>query len=133
MARPVYPFKNVNLNAPSNFQILGRGAGAGATVVGSAALEASHVLKTTPGTALKLMVNNTKSSAQFIQLHDAAALPADAVVPLVSLVVAANANLILNLDDIGLPFLTGIVVCNSSTAATKTIGSADCYFTAVLI
>ncbi|MDE2105143.1 MAG: hypothetical protein KGL39_48395 [Patescibacteria group bacterium] len=46
--------------------------------ISSTALEASHVLSTTPCKLTSLKGYNSKSSAQFIQLHDAAAVPGDA-------------------------------------------------------
>lgn len=105
----------------------------GASVVSSTAYEASHVLKATPGALLMLSGYNSKGSAQFIQLHDAASLPADTAVPVFTMTVATAANFTITLPIAGMKFSTGIVVCNSSTGPTKTIGSADCYFTAEII
>ncbi len=101
-----------------------------AKTVASTAYETSHVLKSTPGTLLLLIGYNSKGSSQFIQLHDAASLPAEANVPVVTFVVGSAENFSLDMSKEGLSFKTGIVVCNSSTAQTKTIGSADCWFTA---
>jgi hypothetical protein len=108
-------------------------ASVGATVVASTAYEASHVLKSTPGTLLMLSGYNSKGSAQFIQLHDAAALPADNAVPVFVMTVATVANFTVTLPIAGLKFATGIVVCNSSTGPTKTIGTTDCWFTAEIV
>lgn len=99
------------------------------SVANSAALEASRVLKAAPGTLVAVIGYNGKASAQFIQLHDAAAVPADGAAPVAAFTVPAASNFSL---DIPIAFGTGIVVCNSSTAATKTIGAADCFFTAVV-
>lgn len=105
-----------------------------ATSVESSALAASLVIKTTPGKLFSLIVTNTKSSDQYIQLHDAAALPADAVVPGVPFLIPANSTVCLDYSDNGgRYFYNGIVVCNSSTVATKTIGSADCFFCAEVL
>jgi hypothetical protein len=52
--------------------------------------------------------------------------------PLLVLVAAASSNFSVALPAGGLPCGTGIVVCNSSTGPTKTLGSADCYFTATV-
>lgn len=101
-----------------------------AQTISSTAYETSHVLKTTPGTILSLFVYSSRASAQWIQLHDAASLPADATVPILTALVGATQNLALDLPKEGLSFKTGIVVCNSSTGPAKTIGSADCFFTA---
>ena len=98
------------------------------TVV-STALEASHVVKAGSGRLYKLTVNNTKASAQFIQVFNSTTVPADTAVPILSYVVAANANLDINFEA-GRFFSTGISVSNSSTSATKTIGSADCWIMA---
>ncbi len=72
-------------------------------------------------------VNNTNASAQFIQVFDLAVLPADATVPAVSFTVGGASDK----GVLWLPprkMLQGIVICNSSTAGSKTIGAADCFF-----
>ena len=45
----------------------------------SSALEAGHVIKAGQGILLSLSGYNAKTSAQFIQVHDSAAVPSDAV------------------------------------------------------
>lgn len=71
---------------------------------------------------------NSKASTQFMQLHDAAALPADTAVPAFNMTVAASSNFNMDFGLYGMPFANGVVACNSSTAPTKTIGSADFQF-----
>lgn len=93
-----------------------------------AAAATSKVIKATPGTLYNLSGYNAKGSAQFIQLHDATSLPADTAVPVYSFTVATVGNFNIDFGTYGMAFATGIVVCNSSTVATKTIGSADCSF-----
>lgn len=97
----------------------------------SSALEASRILKGTSGTLVSLMGYNSKTSAQFIQLHDSATVPADGAVPDFPFTVAASSNFSLDVGT-GIPFANGIVVTNSSTAGTKTIGVADCWFYAIV-
>jgi hypothetical protein len=71
---------------------------------------------------------NTKASAQFLNCFDASTLPANAAVPLFSFALAANSGVGFGFQPNGRQFQTGLVLCNSSTDATKTIGSADCFF-----
>ena len=96
------------------------------------ALAASRVIKTGPGILYGITVTNTKASAQYFQVFDATALPADGAVPLISKSMVASDATGFNWIP-GRTFLSGIVVCNSSTIATKTIGSADCIFDAQFI
>lgn len=92
------------------------------------ALAASLVVKAKPGTLYGFSGVNNKASAQYIQVHDAAALPADTAVPKIVFTVPASSNFTFDFGMYGRRFPTGIVICNSSTLATKTIGAADCWF-----
>lgn len=96
--------------------------------VNSIAYEASHVLLSRPG-GLHLICGYNSGGSQWIQLHDSASVPANTAVPVLSFIVAATSNFSFTVFN-PLMFETGIVVCNSSTGPTKTLGSADCYFTA---
>lgn len=108
------------------------GATAGATITSSNAASSSLVVKASPGTLISLVGYNAKTSAQFIQVHDAASLPGDTAVPIYTFTVPASSNFSLDVPVTGSPFSTGIVACNSSTYATKTLGAADCWFTGVV-
>lgn len=72
-------------------------------------------------------VNNTSAAAQYILVFDLAVLPADGAVPDVSFTAPAASDK----GVLWIParkMLQGIVICNSSTAGSKTIGAADCFF-----
>lgn len=89
---------------------------------------ASSSLVVSGARLLKAVVGfSNKGSDQYVQIFDAAALPADGAVPL--LVIRAVAGYPFSFDyPNGRPFENGIVVCNSSTVFTKTIALADCNF-----
>lgn len=85
-------------------------------------------------TMLSLVGVNT-GPAQYILVFDSATLPADADATAIYRIPVpdgtTNAQPFSLSLAFGIPFTTGIVVCNSSTIVNKTLGSADCYFTAV--
>lgn len=99
-----------------------------ATLYSSSAAEASAVVKNS-GTRIYWLVGyNGSASDQYVQIHNTTSLPANGVVPTISFKVMAGKNFSLAIPREGIPLGTGLVVCNSSTSATKTIGSADCLF-----
>ena len=95
----------------------------------SIAYAASLVIKTGPGILYGFTVYSSKTSSQFVQVFDATTLPADGAIPAALFTVATAANLGVNWIP-GRTFQNGIVICNSSTGPTKTLGSADCWFDA---
>jgi len=74
-----------------------------------------------------ITVYNSSASSQFIQVHDAASLPANAAVPEFFFEILPSTSKMIEFLR-PRKFAVGIVVCNSSTGPTKTIGSADCWF-----
>jgi hypothetical protein len=97
----------------------------GGKIDSSLALEKSHVAKTTKGRFVEVFVLNTNASAQFIQIHDAAALPGNGAAPKLVDTVPASSSKIISFE---VDCATGILVANSSTAAALTVGANDCFF-----
>lgn len=92
------------------------------SVARTTAAAASLIAKAAAGVLHEVRVTNG-ASAQYFQVHDSATLPADTAVPKESFYVPANTTGFLSVRSEA--YTNGIVVCNSSTLATKTIGSAD--------
>jgi len=97
----------------------------------SQAAEASvapAVLQVGPGVLYSLDGYNAKVSAQFILIFDTATAPANGDIPIFALTAATIANFSRDFGTYGLRFQKGLAVSNSSTVATRTVGSADCQF-----
>lgn len=117
---------------PAGTNTIGSIAPTPATLVSSSAYESGRVIKASPGTLISISGFNNGPS-QFIQLHNSATNPANGAVPVKIVAVPAQSNFSIDVPLTGIPFSTGVAVCNSSTGPTKTLASADCFFTAVVI
>lgn len=96
--------------------------------VSSLALQQQFQVTSGPARLFGFQVYSNKASAQFIQLFDSQTAPASGAIPVCVFTVAATANLPVGYPWPGRWFTRGIWLANSSTAATQTAGSADCYF-----
>lgn len=100
--------------------------------VGTGALVASRIISTVHAKLLSVIVYNSAAVEQFIQVHETAAVPAEGSVPaLPAIPVAAGAVVQFDVGGLGID-LDAITICNSSTAATKTIGAANCAIVGIL-
>lgn len=97
--------------------------------VSSLALEQFHTIKSGAGTLYGFTAYSNKGSGQFIQLFDQeGGSPASGAVPVAVFAVNATTHIGIDYGVVGRFFSQGIVIANSSTVATQTAGSADCYF-----
>jgi len=93
----------------------------------SAAYASNIIVASNPVILLGFTIYNS-GAAQFIQLHNVAALPDDDEVPEVMFPVASASVLPAYWGPEGRFFSNGLVICNSTLPTAKAIGSADCWF-----
>lgn len=103
------------------------------TNVTTTAYATNLVVKASAGRLMGLQGYSSKATAQFILIHDVAALPADGQVPKIIIPVAATSPFSIDFGRFGRQFANGVVVCCSTTGPTKTIGSADIWVDAQVI
>ena len=95
----------------------------------STALSSALQVKPNAGTLFMLTGYNSKISNQFIQIHNATSVTPGSV-PVITFVVPGQSNFSFDFGTYGRYFSTGIYVVNSTTVATYTVGSADCWYDA---
>jgi len=95
-----------------------------------AAYENDVIIKASPGRLYSVIGESSKATAQWIQIHDSAVVPADGAVPLIRIRVVENSNFNFTCEWRELPVFCskGIYICNSTTGPTKTLGNDDCLF-----
>jgi hypothetical protein len=73
-------------------------------------------------------VTSTNVAAQFIMLFDESGVPANGKIPRLTFNVAAANFVTADFGDAGRWHDRGIILCNSTTQGTLTLGAADCIF-----
>lgn len=96
----------------------------------SVGLESSRIVKSGPGILFGFSVLSTNIAAQFILLFDAATLPSNGALPVFPFNIGAAGEKDVSYIFPGRFFQRGIVIANSTTAASLTLGAADCWFDA---
>ncbi len=120
-------------DATNTWYVVTREAVRPASNATTSALAASLVVKASAGVLYKLTGVNTLGSTQYIQVHNATSVPSNGAVPAVCIAVPTATTFDIDFGPRGRTFSTGIVVCNSTTVPTKTLGSANCWFDAQYI
>ena len=105
--------------------------GAVKTGYATTALAASGIIKASAGTLYGLAGINDSASDQYLQIFDSVTVPADTTVPDLVLFIPAKSNFSFDLGIYGYALATGISWSNSSTLATKTIGSDDVWLNGI--
>jgi len=83
---------------------------------------------------LGLLGSSKNSSDQYVMVFDSAAAVSNGTAPKIHpIFISALDNFYIEIPVRGMKFDNGIYIANSSTNTTLTIGSADCWFTAVMI
>jgi hypothetical protein len=88
--------------------------------------------KAAPGNLVRVVYTNGNAAARYLQVHNTTSAPGDGAVPVYTLAAEDGSNnrpIILELATCPSFFDTGIYVCHSTTAGTKTLGGADGNFT----
>ena len=108
--------------------------------VNASSTVAANVLqvKSGEGMLFGFTVHTSKATAQFIQMHDSQLAPAAGAVPVAvwqinGAAIATGNDLAVSYIFPGRWFDRGCWLVNSSTVATLTAGSADCFFDAQYI
>ena len=96
--------------------------------VSSQALQSAFLVTSGPARLFGFQVYSNKASAQFVQLFDTPTAPGAGAIPVATFTVGAVSNLPVAYPWPGRWFGRGIWLANSTTAATLTAGSADCYY-----
>ena len=73
-------------------------------------------------------VYSSLAASQWILMFDASSIPADSAVPIIAFPVSLQSQVSVYYGPMGRVFRRGIVLCNSTTDTTKTIGAANCLF-----
>lgn len=100
------------------------------TLANSSALEASRVIKNSAGNLYRIIGYNSGPD-QFIQVYNTSAIPANGSIPVLTQKIIAASNFAVDLGEAGIHLSGGICIGNSSSAATRTAGASDCFFTVV--
>lgn len=91
--------------------------------------ETSRVAKASAGTLRDVYISNAQAVDTFLQIFDAAALPANGTVPLIAaLLCRAGQHMWYDFGETALPCGTGIVLAASTTQLTLTLATASCSF-----
>ncbi len=94
--------------------------------------EASRVIAAA-ACKLVMLCGYNSGPSQWIQIFNSTTVPANNAVPVLSYGIPTQSSFQIPIPVSGLPLSTGLSWSNSSTGNKKTIGSADCFVTAVII